>query len=37
MGLPVHINVGYEAGAAVANSLMGVFLFAVLNRFKIRE
>jgi rod shape-determining protein MreD len=37
MGLPVHLNLGHEAGAAVANSLMGVFLFGLLNRFKIRE
>jgi rod shape-determining protein MreD len=37
MGQAVHLNVGYEAGAAVVNSLMGVFLFGVLNRFKIRE
>jgi rod shape-determining protein MreD len=37
MGLPVHLNVGHEAGAAVANSLMAVFLFGLLNRFKIRE
>jgi rod shape-determining protein MreD len=37
MGLPVHLNVGHEAGAAVANSLMAVFLFGMLNRFKIRE
>jgi rod shape-determining protein MreD len=37
MGQPMHLNVGHEAGAAVANSLMAVFLFGVLNRFKIRE
>jgi rod shape-determining protein MreD len=37
MGVPVHLNVGHEAGAAVANSLMAVFLFALLNRLKIRE
>jgi rod shape-determining protein MreD len=37
MGHPVHLNLGHEAGAAVANSLMAVFLFALLNRFKIRE
>jgi rod shape-determining protein MreD len=37
MGQPVHINLGLEAGAAVANSVMAVFLFALLNRFKIRE
>lgn len=37
MGLPIHFNVGHEAGVAVANSLMAVFLFALLNRFKIRE
>jgi rod shape-determining protein MreD len=37
MGQPVHLNLGHEAGAAVANSLMAVFLFALLNRFKIRD
>ncbi len=37
MGQPVHLNLGHEAGAAVANSIMAVFLFALLNRFKIRE
>lgn len=37
MGLPVHFNLGHEAGVAVANSLMAVFLFALLNRFKIRD
>ncbi len=37
MGQPVHINFGHEAGAAVANSLMAIFLFALLNRFKVRE
>jgi len=37
MGQSVHLNLGHEAGAAVANSLMAVFLFALLNRFKIRE
>jgi rod shape-determining protein MreD len=37
MGQSVHLNVGHEAGAAVANSLMAVFLFALLNRFKIRN
>jgi rod shape-determining protein MreD len=37
MGQSVHINLGHEAGVAVANSLMAVFLFAVLNRFKIRD
>lgn len=37
MGLSVHLNVGHEAGAAVLNSLMAVFLFAFLNRFKIRN
>ena len=29
-------NWGHEAGAALANSLMAVVLFAVLDRFKIR-
>jgi rod shape-determining protein MreD len=33
MGQPVHFNLGHEAGVAVAN----VFLFAMLNRFKIRD
>lgn len=37
MGQSVHLNVGHEAGAAVLNSLMAVFLFALLNRFKIRD
>jgi rod shape-determining protein MreD len=37
MGQPVHLNMGHEAGAAVVNSLMAVFLFALLNRFKIRN
>jgi rod shape-determining protein MreD len=37
MGQAVHLNVGHEAGAAVVNSLMGVLLFGLLNRFKIRE
>jgi rod shape-determining protein MreD len=37
MGQSVQINLGHEAGAAVANSLMAVFLFAVLNRFKLRD
>jgi rod shape-determining protein MreD len=37
MGQPVHLNVGHEAGAAVANSVMAVFLFALLNRLKIRD
>lgn len=37
VGQPVHINLGHEAGAAVVNSVMAVFLFALLNRFKIRE
>jgi rod shape-determining protein MreD len=37
MGQPVHFNLGHEAGAAVANSVMAVFLFALLNRFKIRD
>jgi rod shape-determining protein MreD len=37
MGRPVHLNVGHEAGAAVANSIMAVFLFALLNRLKIRN
>ena len=37
MGQAVHLNVGHEAGAAVVNSLMAVFLFGLLNRFKIRE
>jgi rod shape-determining protein MreD len=36
MGQSVHLNLGHEAGAAVCNSLMAVFLFAYLNRFKIR-
>lgn len=37
MGQAIHLNLGHEAGAAVANSLMAVFLFAMLNRFKIRD
>ena len=37
MGQPVHLNVGHEAGAAAANSVMAVILFALLNRFKIRN
>jgi rod shape-determining protein MreD len=37
MGQSVSVNIGYEAGAAVANSIMAVFLFAFLNRFKIRD
>ena len=37
MGLPVHLNVGYEAGVAVANSVLAVFLFGLLNRLKIRN
>lgn len=37
MGQAIHLNLGHEAGAAVANSLMAVFLFALLNRFKIRD
>jgi rod shape-determining protein MreD len=37
MGQSIAFNLGHEAGAAVANSLMAVFLFAVLNRFKIRD
>jgi rod shape-determining protein MreD len=37
MGQQISFNLGHEAGAAVANSLMAVFLFAVLNRFKIRD
>jgi rod shape-determining protein MreD len=37
MGQAVRINLGHEAGVAVANSLMAVFLFALLNRFKIRD
>ena len=37
MGQMVHLNLGHEAGAAVVNSLMAVFLFGLLNRFKIRE
>jgi rod shape-determining protein MreD len=37
MGQSVHLNVGHEAGAAVANAVMAVFLFALLNRFKIRD
>jgi rod shape-determining protein MreD len=37
MGQPIHFNLGHEAGAAVANSVMAVFLFALLNRFKIRD
>jgi rod shape-determining protein MreD len=37
MGQSVHLNVGHEAGAAVVNSMMAVFLFALLNRFKIRD
>jgi rod shape-determining protein MreD len=37
MGHSIHLNLGHEAGAAVANSVMAVFLFAFLNRFKIRD
>jgi rod shape-determining protein MreD len=37
MGQSVQLNLGHEAGAAVVNSIMAVFLFALLNRFKIRE
>lgn len=37
MGQSVHIDVGHEAGAALVNAFMAVFLFALLNRFKIRE
>jgi rod shape-determining protein MreD len=37
LGQPVHLNMGHEAGAAVANSLLAVFLFGLLNRFKIRN
>jgi rod shape-determining protein MreD len=37
MGQSIHLNLGHEAGAAVANSLMAVALFAMLNRFKIRD
>ena len=37
MGQSVQFNLGHEAGAAVANSVMAVFFFALLNRFKIRE
>jgi rod shape-determining protein MreD len=37
MGQSIHLNLGHEAGAAVVNSVMAVFLFALLNRFKIRE
>lgn len=37
MGQSIHLNLAHEAGAAVVNSVMAVFLFALLNRFKIRE
>jgi len=37
MDVPVHLSAGHEAGAAVANSVMAVFFFALLNRFKIRD
>ncbi len=37
MGHSIHLNLGHEAGAAVANSVMAVFLFAFFNRFKIRD
>jgi hypothetical protein len=37
MGQSVNLNLGHEAGAAVANSIMAMFLFAFLNRFKIRD
>jgi rod shape-determining protein MreD len=37
MGVPLHLYVGHEAGAAVANSLMAVFFFAFLNRLKVKE
>ena len=37
MGVPLHLYVGHEAGAAVANSLMAMFFFAFLNRLKVKE
>jgi rod shape-determining protein MreD len=37
LGQAMPLNMGHEAGAAVANAVMGVFLFALLNRFKIRD
>jgi rod shape-determining protein MreD len=37
LGQPVHLNVGYQAGAAAINSVAAVFLFGLLNRFKIRN
>lgn len=37
MGLPVHMTIGMEAGGAVTNSILAVFLFQALNRFKKRE
>ena len=37
LGQPVHLNMGYQAGAAAVNSLLAVFLFGLLNRFKIRN
>ncbi len=36
VGQPVHFNLGHEAGMAVVNALMAVFLFSLLNRLKIR-
>jgi rod shape-determining protein MreD len=36
VGLPIHFNLGHEAGTAVINALMAVFLFSLLNRLKIR-
>lgn len=37
MGQAVHLNLGHEAGRAMLNSVLSVFLFALLDRFKIRE
>ena len=37
LDLPVHLNVGHEAGVAVANSILAVFLFGLLNRLKKKD
>jgi rod shape-determining protein MreD len=37
LGQAVHLNIGHEAGAAVVNSVLAVFLFGLLNRIKIRD
>ncbi|MDR3763599.1 MAG: rod shape-determining protein MreD [Acidobacteriota bacterium] len=37
MGQAIHLNLGHAAGASMLNSLLAVFLFALLDRLKIRE